>query len=104
MSHDGKKPCGTVNPDFESVPDVRSHKASGGQGSHRVPSGEWLTTNEAAEYLKVKSRTLLLWARQGKLKGYILSGVKRHVWRFRKIDLDATLELPSVRSAERMVQ
>jgi len=47
---------------------------------------------------------LLLWARLGKLKGYMLSGVKRHVWRFRKIDLDATLELPSVRPVERMVQ
>lgn len=104
MSHDGKKPCGTANSDFESMFDVRGPKASRGRGEHRVPAGEWLTTSEAAEYLKVKSRTLLLRARQGKLKGYTLSGVKRHVWRFRKTDLDATLELPSVRPAERMVQ
>jgi len=67
-------------------------------------SDEWLTTSEAATYLKIKTRTVLQWARQGKLKGYILSGVKRHVWRFRKIDLDATLEVPSVRPEERMVQ
>ena len=104
MSHDGKKPGGTANPDFESVPDVRSREASRGHRPHGIPSAEWLTTNEAAEYLKVKARTVLLWARQGKLRGYTLSGVKRHVWRFRKTDLDATLELPSVRPAERMVQ
>jgi len=63
----------------------------------------WLTAKEAAEYLRVKTRTLLLWARQGKVKGYMLSGIRRHVWRFRRVDLDATLELPSV-CPERMVQ
>ena len=51
----------------------------------------WLTADEAAEYLKVKTRTLLLWVRQGKIKGHTLSGTKRRVWRFRKEDLDATL-------------
>ena len=52
---------------------------------------EWLTASEAAQYLKVKVRTLLLWARQGKVKGFALSGTKRRVWRFRKSDLDAAL-------------
>jgi excisionase family DNA binding protein len=52
-----------------------------------VQSG-WLTASEAAEYLKVKPRSLLLWTRQEKIKGYILSGAKRRVWRFRKEDLD----------------
>lgn len=47
---------------------------------------EWLTVAEAARYLKVKSRTLLLWVRQGKVKGFALSGMKRHVWRFRQAD------------------
>ena len=56
----------------------------------------WLTAEEAAEYLQVRTRTLLQWARQGKVKGYVLSGPRRHVWRFRLVDLDATLELPSV--------
>jgi excisionase family DNA binding protein len=51
----------------------------------------WLTVSEGAEYLKVKHRTLLLWVRQGKVKGYALSGVKRRVWRFRLEDLDAAL-------------
>jgi len=51
----------------------------------------WLTATEAAAYLKVKPRTLLLWVRQGKVKAYALSGTKRRVWRFRPQDLDAAL-------------
>lgn len=50
---------------------------------------EWLTAVEAAGYLKVKVRTLLLWVRQGKVKAFALSGTKRRVWRFRLQDLDA---------------
>lgn len=57
---------------------------------------EWLTAIEAATHLRVKPRTLLLWARQGKVKGYVLSGVSRHVWRFRQVDLDATMIPASV--------
>lgn len=73
---------------------------------------EWLTVAEAAQYLKIKPRTLLLWVRQGKVKGFALSGTKRRVWRFRQADLDAALlestvlpsTTPSVRPAERMEQ
>ena len=68
----------------------------------RQPSS-WLTAEEAAAHLRVRTRTLLPWARQGKVKGYVLSGVRRHVWRFRQVDLDDSLELPSV-CPERMVQ
>ena len=75
-----------------------------------VATAEWLTAQETAEYLKVKPRTVLLWVRQGKLQAFALSGTKRHVWRFRKQDLDAALVesavLPSiplsVRSERRM--
>jgi excisionase family DNA binding protein len=71
---------------------------------------EWLTAEEAAQHLKVKTRTLLLWVRQGKVKAFALSGTKRRVWRFRLQDLDAALvELPvlpstplSVRSERRI--
>lgn len=73
-------------------------------------ASEWLTASEAAEYLKVRTRTLLLWARQGKVKGHVLSGTRRHVWRFRLEDLDRALSAPvanvlkspssSVRSAD----
>ncbi len=73
---------------------------------------EWLTVQEGAKYLKIKPRTLLLWVRQGKVKGFALSGTKRRVWRFRQADLDAALlessvlpsTTPSVRPAERMEQ
>lgn len=51
----------------------------------------WLTLTEAARHLKVKPRTLALWARLGKVKAYALSGSSRHVWRFRAEDLDAAL-------------
>ncbi len=52
---------------------------------------EWLTGDEAAAYLKVKTRSLLLWVRQGKVRAYALSGTKRRIWRFRKEDLDAVV-------------
>jgi excisionase family DNA binding protein len=75
-----------------------------------LTTAEWLTAVEAAQHLKVKVRTLLLWVRQGKVKAFALSGTKRRVWRFRQIDLDAALlestvlpsKPPSVRSEERM--
>ena len=56
-----------------------------------MPANDWLTATEAADYLKVKTRTLLLWVRQGKVKAFALSGTKRRVWRFRQRDLDAAL-------------
>lgn len=52
---------------------------------------EWMTSAEAADYLKVQARSLLLWVRQGKIPAYALSGTKRRVWRFLKSDLDAAL-------------
>jgi len=77
-----------------------------------VATAEWLTAVEAAQHLKVKVRTLLLWVRQGKVKAFALSGTQRRVWRFRHSDLDAallestvlTFQSPSVRPAERMEQ
>lgn len=77
-----------------------------------ILQSEWLTVTEAANYLKIKPRTLLLWVRQGKMKAFALSGTKRRVWRFRQADLDAALlesavlpsTAPSVRPAERMGQ
>jgi excisionase family DNA binding protein len=37
---------------------------------------EWLTANEAAQYLKVKPRTLLQWVRERKIPAHRLSGVQ----------------------------
>jgi len=74
--------------------------------THRIPAGgdlmntpiqsNWLTANEAASYLNVRPATLLGWARQGKVKGFTLSGISRHVWRFQTVDLDAMLIAPSI--------
>ena len=60
-------------------------------GTNGKTNEVWLTATEAAAYLKVKPRTVLLWARQGKLKGFSLSGTKRRVWRFHITHLDAAL-------------
>ena len=59
-------------------------------------SFNWLTADEAASYLKIEPRTLLMWARQGKIKGYVLSGTRRQTWRFLHTDLNAMLTGPSV--------
>jgi hypothetical protein len=64
-------------------------------------NSNWLTANEAADYLRIKPATLLLWARQGKVRGCVLSGTHRHVWRFQTSDLDATLVTPSIAHRER---
>jgi excisionase family DNA binding protein len=61
---------------------------------------EWLTANEAAQYLKIKPRTLLQWARERKVPSHRLSGVERCVWRFLKIELDAMLLPSSADSAD----
>lgn len=61
---------------------------------------EWLTSDEAALYLRIERRTLLQWVRQGKVRGYILSGTQRHVWRFKTADLDAMLSVPAVLSSD----
>ena len=61
-----------------------------------IAESVWLTAAEAAQYLRVEPRTLLMWARQGKVKGYVLSGTTRVTWRFRADDLDATMSPPSV--------
>jgi hypothetical protein len=59
---------------------------------------EWLTATEAASDLRSEPRTLLLWARQGKVNGYVLSGTRRITWRFLRSDLDAKLLAPAVLS------
>lgn len=50
---------------------------------------DWLTSDEGAAYLKIERLTLLEWARAGKVKGFQLSGVSRHVWRFRQSELSS---------------
>ncbi len=59
------------------------------------PNSPWLTANEAGRYLKVSPRTVIRWAREGKVKGHRLSGHQRITWRFLQSDLDAMLAMPS---------
>ena len=61
-----------------------------------IQTSTWLTVKEAAQYLSVKPRTLAQWARQGTIKGYVLSGTERVTWRFLRSDLDAKLLPPTV--------
>jgi len=61
---------------------------------------EWLTAREAAEYLKVRPRTIVQWAKEGKVRGHRLSGCTRITWRFRREELDAMLCGPSAVSAD----
>jgi excisionase family DNA binding protein len=66
-----------------------------------APVSPWLTAKEAAQYLKVSPRTIVEWARSGKVIGHTLSGFERHVWRFRIDELDAILCSPAVPEKER---
>jgi len=56
---------------------------------------QWLTATEVSRYLKVKPRTVLKWAKEGRIPAHPLSGSKRVTWRFLKSELDAMLALPS---------
>ena len=66
----------------------------------------WLTAAEAAQYLQIKTRTILFWARSGRIKAYPLIGIKRRVWRFSQSDLDAVLihSTPVISSAQLSVR
>jgi len=72
------------------------------QGRVAAERRTWLTAAEAAQYLNVKTRTILLWTRQGKVKAYALTGTQRRVWRFLHADLEAmvTQTKPVVISAQ----
>lgn len=62
----------------------------------------WLTSAEAAAFLNFKPRTILFWARQGRIKAYALTGTRRRVWRFLRSDLQAMVmhKRPVVSSAQ----
>lgn len=80
---------------FRNDPSVGSH-SDGISAVKQTPESfnepqQWLTAAEAAQYLKVKKRTLLFWVRLGKVKAYSLSGTERRIWRFLRPDLDDTI-------------
>jgi excisionase family DNA binding protein len=65
-----------------------------------IKSVEWLNSTEAAQHLKIKPRTLVLWAREGKIPSHRLSGNHRVTWRFLRHELDAMLNPSSAVPAE----
>ena len=67
-----------------------------------TPHSTWLTAAEAARYLKIKTRTILSWARSDKSKAHFLTGTKQRVWRFLQSDLDDILihSRPVISSAQ----
>jgi excisionase family DNA binding protein len=54
-------------------------------------ASEWLTAREAAAYLKVAHRTVLEWAKEGRIPAHRLSGTARVTWRFRADELDSAM-------------
>ena len=56
---------------------------------------KWLTAAEAAQHLRVAHRTVLEWAKTGKIPAHRLSGNRRCTWRFRADELDGMLSAPS---------
>jgi excisionase family DNA binding protein len=65
-----------------------------------LPESGWLTAAEAAAHLKVAPRTLVRWARMGRIPAHRLSGTGRITWRFLRSELDGMLGASSVGSAE----
>lgn len=47
-----------------------------------------MTACEAAAYLRVAHRTVLFWAKTGRIPAHKLSGAQRVTWRFRADELD----------------
>jgi excisionase family DNA binding protein len=64
------------------------------------PQSEWLTAREAALYLRVAHRTVLEWAKTGRIPAHRLSGTLRVTYRFRAAELDAMLCPPSAAEGE----
>ena len=57
----------------------------------RAVNSPWMNAREAAQYLRVAHRTVLEWAKTGKIPAHRLSGTLRCTFRFRTDELDAFL-------------
>jgi excisionase family DNA binding protein len=60
----------------------------------------WLTATEAAAHLRVAHRTILHWAKTGKIPAHRLSGTHRCTYRFRADELDAAIMTPPSAASE----
>jgi excisionase family DNA binding protein len=98
-----------IGEDFMSTPPSPAKQETNFEPEFQLPSAyevakrtRWLTANEAAEYLKVKPRTVLKWAKEARIPAHALSGCKRVTWRFLKSELDnAMLSPPSAAGSGR---
>ena len=54
---------------------------------------KWMTTNEAADYLRTTPKQIRNWVYQGKIKPYKLLG---RSLRFRRSDLDSVISSPGI--------
>lgn len=57
----------------------------------RAANSPWMNAREAAQYLRVAHRTVLEWAKTGKIPAHRLSGTRRCTWRFRAAELDSAM-------------
>jgi excisionase family DNA binding protein len=69
--------------------------------SPTTPNSPWMNAREAAQYLRVAHRTLVRWARSGRIPAHRLSGTGRITWRFLRSELDGMLCASSRGHAER---
>jgi excisionase family DNA binding protein len=65
-----------------------------------APNSPWLNAREAAAYLRVAHRTVLEWAKTGRIPAHRLSGTLHVTYRFRAAELDAMLFAPSAAEGE----
>jgi excisionase family DNA binding protein len=56
-----------------------------------ISGSPWLNAREAAQYLRVAHRTVLQWAKEGRIPAHRLSGTARATWRFLKSELDGVM-------------
>jgi excisionase family DNA binding protein len=61
----------------------------------RAANSPWMNAREAALYLRVAHRTILQWAKEGRIHAHRLSGTARVTWRFKAVELDAMMAAPS---------
>lgn len=59
--------------------------------SEAALNSPWMNAREAAQYLRVAHRTILEWAKAGKIPAHRLSGTRRCTWRFRAHELDSAM-------------
>jgi excisionase family DNA binding protein len=64
--------------------------------SETAVNSPWMNAREAAQYLRVAHRTVLQWAKEGRIPAHRLSGTLRVTYRFRAAELDdAMMARPS---------